>query len=69
MVVTKVTLHSELEYRGGVVATDRGLLGIVADAHTNVSATPPTPDVVGQLKSKAVKIKNLLKNSQILVNF
>ena len=61
MVVTKVTLHSELEYGGGVVAADGGLLGIVTDAHTNVSATPPTPDVVGQLKPKAVQIKNLVK--------
>ena len=45
-----MTLHPELEDGSGVVVTHRRLLRIVADTHTNMGATPTTPDVVRQLK-------------------
>lgn len=51
VVITEMTFHPKLEDGGGVVATHSCLLGIVPHAHADVSATPTTPDVVGQLES------------------
>ena len=58
VVVTEVTFHPELEYRGGVVTTNGCLLGIVTNTHPNMSTTSTTPDVVGKFKS-VIKILKL----------
>ena len=51
VVITQVTLHSKLEDWSGVVVTHLTLLGIVPHPHPHVSTTPPTPNVIGELKT------------------
>lgn len=60
VIVTEVTLHSELEDGCGVVVSNGCLLGIVSHPHSHMRATPTTPDVVRKLKSiKLYLIKKL----------
>ena len=46
-----MTLHPELPDRGGVVLADLFLLGVVADAHTNVLVAGQAPDRVRELEA------------------
>jgi len=46
-----MALHPELVNRRGVVHPDLLLLRVVPDTHSNVVATPLTPDVVRHLKA------------------